>query len=252
MPTIRERVERERKPKLGGGGPGKIPRQWDFGGGGDDGDHDRQRHSPGYQQRLRRLRVAMVLGIVSVSMLFIFLIVAYLFSLHMGHYDQLRRQTVSDWHPLVLPYRLLLINSAVLVCSSITLELARRQSERQAEFRNLGILPLESRFDPPWLAFTVLLGFAFLGGQVLAWRFLKSSGTFHMSDPGRAFFYILTGIHAAHLAGGLFALLFALGGRLFRQKFESRQLTIEVTSWYWHFMAGLWFVIFGLMHFWPG
>jgi cytochrome c oxidase subunit III len=251
MPTIRERVDRERKPKLGGGGPGKIPRQWNYGGG-DDGDHDHQRHSPSYEQRLRRLRVAMVLGIVSVTMLFVFLIVAYLFSLHMGHYDQLRRQTVSDWHPLALPYALLLINSAVLVCSSLTLELARRQSERQAEFRNLGIVPIHSTYDPPWLGLTVLLGFAFLVGQILAWKFLKSAGVFHLSDPGRAFFYILTGTHAAHLSGGLIALVWALGRRFFRQQFESRQLTIEVTSWYWHFMAGLWFVIFGLMHFWPG
>jgi len=251
MPTIRERVDRERKPKLGGGGPGKIPRQWNYGGG-DDGDHDHQRHSPSYEQRLRRLRVAMVLGIVSVTMLFVFLIVAYLFSLHMGHYDQLRRQTVSDWHPLALPYPLLLINSAVLVCSSLALELARRQSERQAEFRNLGIVPIHSTYDPPWLGLTVLLGFAFLVGQILAWKFLKSAGVFHLSDPGRAFFYILTGTHAAHLSGGLIALVWALGRRFFRQQFESRQLTIEVTSWYWHFMAGLWFVIFGLMHFWPG
>jgi len=250
MTTIREHGPRVRRPKLGGGGPGKIPRQWNYGGG-DDGDHDRQRHTPGYVQRLRRLRVAMLLGIVSVAMLFVFLIVAYIFSLHMSHYDQLTHQVVSDWHPLALPYPLLLINSAVLVCSSFTLELARRQCERQAEFFNIGILPVNSGFDPPWLAVTVLLGFAFLGGQILAWRFLKSSGTFHLSDPGRAFFYILTGIHAAHLLGGLLALVFALGRRFFRQKFESRQLTIEVTSWYWHFMAGLWFVIFGLMHFWP-
>src|SRR5438309_1949895 len=112
MPTTREHVKRERRPKLGGGGPGKIPRQWNYGGG-DDGDHDRHWKSPGYNQRLRRLRVAMALGIVSVAMLFVFLIVAYLFSLHMGHYDQQSRQMVSDWHPLVLPYPLLLINSAV-------------------------------------------------------------------------------------------------------------------------------------------
>lgn len=251
MPTIRERVDREQRPRLGGGGPGKIPHERNYGGG-DDGDHNRRRHSPTYSQRLKRLRVAMLLGIISVAMLFVFLIVAYLFSLHMGHYDQLRRQTVSDWHPLVLPYRLLIINSLVLLCSSLTLELARRQCERQAEFLNLGIVPLQSGIDPPWLGLTVLLGFGFLGGQILAWKFLKSTGTFHLSDPGRAFFYILTGIHAAHLTGGLIALLFALGRRLFRQKFEARQLTIEVTSWYWHFMAGLWFVIFGLMHFWPG
>jgi cytochrome c oxidase subunit III len=251
MSPIRERVDNQRRPRSGGGGPGKIPRQRGYGGG-DDGDHDHQRHSPGYGQRLRRLRVAMLLGIISVAMLFLFLIAAYLFSLSMGHYDQLRRQVVSDWHPLVLPYPLLLINSAVLVCSSFSLEMARRQSERQAEFRNMGIVPVQFRYEPPWLGLTVLLGFAFLGGQILAWRFLKSSGAFHLSDPGRAFFYILTGIHAAHLSGGLFALVFALGRRFFRQNFESRQLTIEVTSWYWHFMAGLWFVIFGLMHFWPG
>ena len=103
--------------------------------------------------------------------------------------------------------------------------------------------------DLPWLGLTLLLGFGFLGGQILVWRNLSYQGVFLATNPSRSYFYLLTGTHAVHLAGGLLALIVAAAGRLFSLRFESQRIAVEVTSWYWHYLAFLWFGIFALVHF---
>jgi heme/copper-type cytochrome/quinol oxidase subunit 3 len=44
-------------------------------------------------------------------------------------------------------------------------------------------------------------------------------------------------------------LLYAVAGRLLATKFESQRIAVEVTGWYWHYLAFLWFGIFALVHF---
>ena len=103
--------------------------------------------------------------------------------------------------------------------------------------------------DLPWLGITLFLAFGFLAGQTMVWSSLRSQGLFVRSNPSSSFFFVLTGTHAVHLAGGIIALLFAAWGAWVKHRFESRQLVVEVTSWYWHFMGVLWLYIFGLLHF---
>ena len=105
------------------------------------------------------------------------------------------------------------------------------------------------RRDLPWLGITVLLGFSFLGGQLLVWNYLRHQGVYQATNPSRQLFYIVTGTHAAHLVGGLIALLYAVAGRLMAVKFESQRIAVDVTSWYWHYLSFLWFGIFALVHF---
>ena len=250
MPITSEHVEIERKPKLGGGGPGKTPHRRGYGGG-DDGDPDRFRNFHSRRERLRRYRVGMALCIISVSALFVSLtlLYVYVFRQQMGPWDPGTKSIVHDWKPIDLPYLLLWINSAVLLLSSITLELARRRMLRQAEFAELGIQPIQSRRGLPWLGLTVLLGFGFLVGQWVICEHFLQQGAFQHTNPSRSFFFILTGMHAVHLLGGLLALLYAAAGELMQTGFESQMLTVEVTGWYWHFMGGLWMYIFGLLYF---
>jgi cytochrome c oxidase subunit 3 len=113
----------------------------------------------------------------------------------------------------------------------------------------MGIIPPHFKRDLPWLGITVFLGFCFLAGQVLVWNILRSQGAFLASNPSRSLFYILTGTHAVHLVGGLVVLLYAVAGRLLATKFESQRIAVEVTGWYWHYLAFLWFGIFALVHF---
>jgi cytochrome c oxidase subunit III len=248
MPITSERVETERKPKLGGGGPGKIPHRRGYGGG-DDGDHDRPGDFFSSRQRLRRGRVGVAAGIACVTALFIGLTVAYVARQGMGRWDPGTRQFIHDWQPLTLPYRQLWINSILLLLSSVTLELTRRNMFRKAEFSAMGITPPRLRLDPPWLTITLGLGFGFLAGQLLVWNSLRSQGLFLRANPSSSFFYLLTGLHALHLAGGLIVLFYAACGNWLRTRFESQRIAVDVTAWYWHFMGVLWFGIFGLLHF---
>lgn len=246
-PTL-ERVEKQ-KPKLGGGGPGKIPYRRGYGGGGDDGDQGRRDEFSSSKDRLRRLRIGIVAGIVSVLMLFIGLTTAYVIRQGMGRWDPISHVWVPDWRPLSLPYRLLLVNTSMLVLSSITLELARRGLLRKAEFSSLGILPPKLQTELPWLALTVLLGFGFLAGQIMVWNSFRHQGVYLASNPSGSFFYLLTGLHALHLLGGLIALVWTLFGSWMHMKVASQRIAVDVTGWYWHFMALLWIYLFALLHF---
>ena len=253
MSPIIEHVEIERKkkphkPKLGGGGPGKIPHQRGYGGG-DDGDHERGDGFLSSRDRLRRYRIATIVGIISVTTLFVGLTMVYILRLGMHRWDPDAKTYVQEWTPITLPYRLLMINTLLLIVSSITLELARRGLIRRSEFASFGIRPPRLQSDLPWLAITVALGLAFLGGQLLVWDLLRHQGIYLASNPSSSFFYLLTGLHGLHLIGGLIVLLCTVVGSSLRMRLESQQIAVDVTGWYWHFMGLLWIYILALLHF---
>jgi cytochrome c oxidase subunit III len=151
-----------------------------------------------------------------------------------------------------LPWTLLFANTAVLIASSIAIELARRQITREAALAPLQSMPGISLGDErrfPWLAVTAVLGLVFLGGQLLAWRKLSSQG-FHLAGgTSSSFIYILTAMHGLHLAGGILALLFASVTAALHRPVESRRIVVDITSWYWHSMTALWICILLLFSF---
>src|SRR6266852_998155 len=88
----------------------------------------------------------------------------------------------------------------------------------------------------------------FLTGQVIAWRHLAAEGVYMASRLSSSFFYVFTALHAAHLLGGICALLY-VGLRNFEAAHVSRFVAAEVTSYYWHFMDGLWLFLLALLYF---
>jgi cytochrome c oxidase subunit 3 len=248
MARTSEHVEVERKPKLGGGGPGKIPHRRGYGGG-DDGDHGQPDDFVSRKDRMGRYRIVMAIVIIVLTAFFIGLTGAFIIRQGMGPYNSELKKAVPDWRPLVLPYSRLLINSAILLLSSLTLEFARRGLRRKAEFAAMGILPPKLKSELPWLSITVALGFAFLVGQVMVWDILRHQGLYVSSNPSSKYFYVLTGAHAVHLVGGLLVLLWALLASYSKHRFESRLIAVDVTGWYWHYMGILWIYIFALLHF---
>ena len=99
----------------------------------------------------------------------------------------------------------------------------------------------------PWLGITVVLGFAFLVGQGLAWGELHNRGFFVSTNPSSSFAFLLTIAHAVHLAGGMLALIWASSASLLHKPVEARRIAVDITAWYWHFMAVLWIYIFLLL-----
>jgi len=124
--------------------------------------------------------------------------------------------------------KILWVNTAILLLSSYTLERARRRLS-DTDF---------SGFRKLWRA-TVILGILFLAGQLLAWLQLVASGVYIASNQASSFFYIFTAAHAVHLLGGVTALLY-VAMRDFEKGKISRNTAVEITSYYWHFMDGLW------------
>jgi cytochrome c oxidase subunit 3 len=56
-------------------------------------------------------------------------------------------------------------------------------------------------------------------------------------------------MHALHLVGGVIAMLYAAAITLIDRPVDSRRVVVDVTAWYWHFMAVLWIYIFALLEF---
>ena len=228
---------------------GQKPPAPPISGGGDDG---RGGDVPDYGARLRRARLGLLCAIATVGMVFISLTSAYIFRRGLPTFQGETNSYVRDWGSVDLPWVLLGINTLILLVSSFTMELARRKAARQAALAPLTSIPGISLGDEkhfPWLGSTVVLGFAFLVGQGLAWGELHNRGFFVSTNPSSSFAFLLTVAHAVHLAGGMIALLWAAGASLLHKPVEARRIAVDITAWYWHFMAVLWIYIFALLGF---
>jgi cytochrome c oxidase subunit III len=156
---------------------------------------------------------------ISISAFFAALVIAYIWRAGMASY----------WEPVQLP-RVLWLSTVLILASSATLEIARRV------FRK-GLWRVADRL----LLLTAAIGVAFLSAQLVAWRDLLAQGAFLMENPHSAFFYLFTGLHAAHLLGGLIALFVVVFGR------RKRRELVDVVSYYWHFLTVLWLILFQVL-----
>jgi len=218
-------------------------------GGGDDG---RGGDIPDYGARLRRARLGLICAIATVGMVFISLTSAYIFRRGLPTFDGSVNSYVRDWGRVDLPWALLGVNTLILLASSVTMELARRKAARQAALAPVQSIPgvsLGNENSFPWLGITVLLGLSFLAGQWLAWSELHNRGFFVNTNPSSSFAFLLTIAHAVHLGGGMIALLWAASSSLFHKPLEARRIVVDISAWYWHFMAALWLYIFALLGF---
>jgi cytochrome c oxidase subunit III len=234
-------------PQAGKNGGGSLPPAYSGGGNGGRGDE-----SPDYTSRLRRARLGLIVAIAPIVMLFVSFTSAYIVRQGLPTLDEKTHTYVRDWVPVRLPTTLLLVNTGLLLLSSIAAELARRQITRQAALAPVRSIPGVS-LDPvkeiPWLGITVVLGGGFLTGQWVAWRLLADSGFYLATSASSSFVYLLTATHAVHLMGGMLVLLYAASSSLLHKPVEARRIVVDVTAWYWHFMFLLWVYIFALMSF---
>ncbi len=216
-------------------------------GGGDEG-HSGQ--GPNYSARLHRARLGLICTMVAVTMMFMSLTGVYVFRKAADTPTNPTTEYVRTWGVVNLPWALLGFNTFLLLLSSSTMERARRHLAMQsalAPVRSIPGIALEEESSFPWLGATVVLGFGFLLGQWMAWRQLQHGGFYLNTNPYSSFVYLLTAIHGLHLAGGIVALLFVQVGTVKKRPIEARRILLEVTSWYWHFMAILWVYVFFLL-----
>jgi len=179
-----------------------------------------------------RYRIGAWAGIGGIVMLFTALASAYI----------VRSASGNDWQPIVMP-KVLWLSTAVILFSSVTMEISRRALKQQHN----------SRYSS-WLTLTVVLGLGFVATQLIAWRQLWRQGVYMASNPHSSFFYLFTAAHGVHLLGGLVALsCLLLRTRKQRDTVEGELRRIgaaDAASIYWHFLDGLWISLFLLLFFW--
>jgi cytochrome c oxidase subunit 3 len=164
-------------------------------------------------------RVGLLTACISISAFFIALVIAYYW----------RKMTPPFWDPVPVP-KTLRLSTILILISSATFETAR-QLFRRGRYR------LASHF----LLVTASLGAAFLASQLTAWRSLVMHGAFLARNPHSSFFYLFTGLHAAHLIGGLVLLFIVVLGA------SKRRELVDVATQYWHFLGVLWLALYWVL-----
>src|SRR5690606_3697235 len=125
-------------------------------------------------------KVALWVFMVVITALFLLFVTAYHMRMHLG-----------DWRPVALPGTLW-VSSALLLLASITLQVARYGATRNKRSLLLTGFILGGMF-----------ALAFIAAQWWVWQQLTAAGYLVASNPANSFFYLLTGLHAVHLLGGL-------------------------------------------------
>lgn len=145
------------------------------------------------------------------------------------------RRTGTDWTPVELP-NIVWLNAVVIVASSVFVEYSKRSLRHD-----------DGAYAPVWLSMGSVLGLLFLAGQWVAWRALIAQGVFLPSSPHASFFYMLSGVHGAHVLGGLAALAWTLN-RAFRGAYTATTHTgLTHAAIYWHFVGALWIYLLILL-----
>jgi cytochrome c oxidase subunit 3 len=161
-------------------------------------------------------KVGLAAVCISIGVFFASLVIAYYW----------RSSRPPFWAPIALP-QTLWTSTAIILLSSVTFEAARRVF-RKGQWR------LASQL----LILTACLGAGFLASQLTAWRQLIDQGAFLSQNPHSSFFYLFTGLHGAHLIGGLVALFVVVLGK------SKRREMVDVVAYYWHFLGVLWIALF--------
>jgi len=171
--------------------------------------------------REKSIKPLLWIGIVSILMLFAGLTSAYIV-----------RQAEGDWLLFELP-KMFYLSTVIIIISSISMNYALISAKRN-NFSNIKIA----------LALTLLLGLGFVLSQFMAWKALVGQEVFLVGNVSGSFLYVLSGLHLAHLAGGIISLSVVLSGALKEQYNSENKLGLELCSIYWHFLDVLWVYLF--------
>jgi len=177
--------------------------------------------SPYLPLGMNPLKFALWLFIVSFVMIFASMTSAYIV-----------RRSEGNWLEFELPI-FFTINTVILLASSVSMHLALISAKKD----NFASTKL-------YLFITLALGMTFLFGQYFAWGQLVDVKVFLVGNPAGSFVYIISGLHGAHIVGGIVFLLLIII-MVFRQKIHSKKiLWMEMCTTFWHFLDGLWLYLF--------
>jgi cytochrome c oxidase subunit 3 len=197
--------------------------------------------------KIKASRGLLWFGIISITMLFAGLTSGYIV-----------RQGEGKWVQFAMP-QLFWVSTILIVMSSVTMRWAVNAVKRNNQ-KNLKLA----------VGLTAILGIGFVVFQYLAWSQLVSQGIYFVGqikdikgayeyipagketaaeigntgNVAGSFLYVITGLHIAHLAGGMIA-LFVVFSRALLGKYSAKNYNgVSICALYWHFLDGLWVYLF--------
>lgn len=138
----------------------------------------------------------------------------------------------AGWEPVQMP-KIFYLSTVLIIVSSISIFLAQKAmaAREMARYRLL-------------ISATAVLGLAFVATQFIGFSELWASKITFRDSVAGSFFYIITGVHALHVVGGIIALLVLfLRAYNTKTKFYSTA-PVETAGLYWHFVDLLWIYLF--------
>ena len=140
------------------------------------------------------------------------------------------RQAAGNWLEFQLP-SLFFISTGIILLSSITLHFSYRSFLRG-----------NAQLYKTLLVVTLMLGLGFVVTQYQGWLSMMEMGVPLKTNPSGDFIYVISGVHAAHVLGGITALIIALMHAFILpyKVTAARKLRFELTFIYWHFVGFLW------------
>jgi len=175
-----------------------------------------------------RRKVGVIGLVLTESALFTIFVVAYLFYIGKSATGPYPNQVLE------LP----ILATVCLLSSSLTVVLAERAFRRG---NNRG-------FQLWWLV-TIILAAVFLGATALEWHKLIFRD--HLTISTNLFgttFYSLVGLHASHVIVGLILLVLVFILSLRGHVTQAHAEHVEMLSWYWHFVDGIWIIVFTVVY----
>jgi cytochrome c oxidase subunit III len=175
-----------------------------------------------------RRKVGVIGVILTESALFTIFVTAYLFYIGKSATGPYPNQVLD------LP----ILATICLLSSSLTVVLAER-AFRRGNTRGFHL----------WWLITILLAVVFLGSTALEWQKLIFRD--HLTISTNLFgttFYSLVGLHASHVIVGLILLVLVLVLSLRGHVTRANAEHVEMISWYWHFVDGIWVIVFTVVY----
>ncbi len=169
------------------------------------------------KERMHPHKFSLWIALASIIMMFTGFTSAYLV-----------KRNMANWTTFELPL-IFWYSTAVIIISSITIIVSRNYF-RQREMKKYRL----------WLGVTLVLGTAFVCMQYIGFSELWHSGVTLTRNVSFSFLYIIVGLHALHVVGGVIALIILLIKAYSAKRKNYSIIPIDLMSTYWHFVDILW------------
>jgi len=173
------------------------------------------------RKKIHPHKFAMWIGIGSIIMMFAGLTSAYIV-----------KRDQPGWTTFDIPRSFWYSTFAILI-SSLTMQMALKSFiERQMQkYKTL-------------IAVTLFLGILFIVLQLISFRQIWNSGVTLKGSGAGQFLYVIAGLHAVHVLGGIIALLVTFIKAFAAKRRNYSSVPLEVVTTYWHFVDVLWIYLF--------